>query len=248
MDTGARIPPILPRSAAVSAAALPPGRAPRELSSNTPSLLLRLRQPRSVPGATLRCRRDTQDTSAVRIYEAFTLIEIMVVVALMMVTMTIGVPIVYNSWHKQPLTTAINDVLDICSAARARAIMGQKTTEMIIHPQSGQISVAGGGGGGGSEPSGEAGRINVRGAIPTASGISSATFSDRVSIDMLDINLMEYKETQEARVRFYPDGRCDELLLILRSVEGEQRGVTLEITTGLPTVLNEEDLRNLMSR
>ncbi len=62
---------------------------------------------------------------------------------------------------------------------------------------------------------------------------------------MLDVNLSEYKDQETARVRFYPNGTCDEMTLILRSDKGEQRGIVLEITTGLATVLNDNDLQNL---
>src|SRR5262249_11217045 len=41
---------------------------------------------------------------------AFTLIEIMVVVAIMGVVLTMGVPIVYKAWHKAPMSKAISDI------------------------------------------------------------------------------------------------------------------------------------------
>jgi Tfp pilus assembly protein FimT len=173
---------------------------------------------------------------------AFTLIEVMVVAAIMMLVMSIGVPIVYNSWHKQPLTTAINDVVEVCGTARARAILQGHPTEVVFHPQEGQLEVAGGGS---SRPSGSAGGVGVQSTIPGSTGIASAKLSDKVIIDMIDVNLFEYKDSDVARVRFFPDGRCDEMIVILRSVEGEQRGVTLEITTSLPVMLNQNDLQNL---
>jgi Tfp pilus assembly protein FimT len=168
----------------------------------------------------------------------------MVVVAIMMIALTIGVPIIYNTWHKQPLTTAINDVVDVCSTARARAILQNTVTEVVFHPKDGSLDISGAGGG--SQSSESAGGLGAHGGVPGAGGpVCSARFSDRVVVDMLDVNLSEYKDADQARVRFYPDGRCDELILILRGPEGEQRGVTLEITTGLPAVLNEADLENL---
>ena len=85
-------------------------------------------------------------------------------------------------------------------------------------------------------------------AAPVASGSGlSAQISDRVSIDMLDINLTEYKDAERARVRFNPNGTCDEMTLILRSEKNEQEGISLEITTGLASVLNQEDLQSLRS-
>jgi Tfp pilus assembly protein FimT len=173
---------------------------------------------------------------------AFTLIEIMVVVALMMIVMSMGVPIVYKTFHKQPMTKALTDVVDICSAARARAILQGTMTEVVFHPQDGRLEVSGGAGAPGVGYTG-GGVVEVN--TPGSSSSASAQLSDRVMIDMLDINLSEYKEADEARVRFYPNGMCDEMTLILRGEGGEQRGVTLEITTSLPTILNADDLQNL---
>ena len=50
---------------------------------------------------------------------------------------------------------------------------------------------------------------------------------------MLDVNLMDQMEAPEARVRFFPNGTCDEFTLVLRSEKGEMRKITLESTTGL---------------
>jgi len=54
---------------------------------------------------------------------------------------------------------------------------------------------------------------------------------------MLDINLSEYRDAEEARVMFYPNGTCDELTIILHSNErNEYRRITLEVTTALANV------------
>jgi hypothetical protein len=54
---------------------------------------------------------------------------------------------------------------------------------------------------------------------------------------MLDVNLSEYKDSDEARVRFYPNGTSDELTVIIRSPseKNEIFKMALEATTGLPT-------------
>jgi hypothetical protein len=68
-----------------------------------------------------------------------------------------------------------------------------------------------------------------------ASALNSTQFADSITIDMLDVNLLEYKDADEARVRFYPDGTCDEMTLIIHS--GDQyRKITLEVPTGLASV------------
>lgn len=69
-------------------------------------------------------------------------------------------------------------------------------------------------------------------AAPDASALNSAHFDDSITVDMLDVNLSEYKDASEAPVRFFPDGTSDEMTLIIHS--GDQyRKITLEVTTGL---------------
>jgi hypothetical protein len=52
----------------------------------------------------------------------------------------------------------------------------------------------------------------------------------------LDINLSEYKDSEWARVRFYPNGTSDEMTVVLHSDRNEWRKITLELTTGLASV------------
>ena len=55
---------------------------------------------------------------------------------------------------------------------------------------------------------------------------------------MVDVNFIEHKEDEEARVRFFSDGTCDEMTVVLRSMKNEYRKISLEITTSLATVDN----------
>lgn len=149
---------------------------------------------------------------------AFTMIELMMVVAIMGIVMSMGVPAIYHIWHKDSLAKSISDVVEVCSHARARAIMRGEMAEVVFYPQDGRLEVGGGGGGAGL----------------------SARISDRVFIEMLDVNLREYKDAETARVRFYPNGMCDEMTLILHSDQNQWRKISLELSTGLATV---EDVR-----
>src|SRR6058998_3130347 len=74
---------------------------------------------------------------------AFTLIELMIVIAIMAIVMTIGVPIVYRIWHQEPLRRAVNDIFNVCSTARAEAILHDKMTEVIFHPRERRLEVSG---------------------------------------------------------------------------------------------------------
>lgn len=159
---------------------------------------------------------------------AFTLIEIMVVVAIMGVVLAAGVPSIRNFLHREGFRKTVNDIAEVCKAARARAIVQGVPTQVVFYPQDRRCEVAGGSGAGGS------------GGLAVTAELDQGTI-----IDMLDVNLTERRDDEVARVTFYPEGTCDEMLLILRSDHNEQRGIQLEITTGLARVLGTDDLQNL---
>jgi len=168
----------------------------------------------------------------------------MVVIGIMAIVMTMSVPMVYKIWHKEPMRKALSDVQEVLMNARRNAIMSGSMAEVVFHPRDRRFEVSGGGG---RSP---AGAVNVStgdmsGATMPGSGLSGE-FSEDIAIRMLDINLVPYADQDVARVRFYPNGTCDEMVLIIQdSNTGEQRGVTLEITTSLASVLNADDLQNL---
>ncbi|HLX94861.1 MAG TPA: GspH/FimT family pseudopilin [Verrucomicrobiae bacterium] len=168
---------------------------------------------------------------------AFTLLEIMMVVAIIGLMLTMGVPAILRTMHEEPLRKAVNDVVNICSHARAQAILHGETTTVVFHPQSRQISLAvmaaTNAPDGFPPPAAPAGETIT--APANASALNSTQFADSITIDMLDVNLLEYKEADEARVRFFPDGTSDEMTLIIHS--GDQyRKITLEVPTGLASV------------
>jgi len=169
---------------------------------------------------------------------AFTLIEIMVVVAIMAIVMSMSVPIVYKAWRKAPMRQAVKDVVEICSHARARAIMQGVMTEVDIYPKENRLALAGGG----SPPrSAGEGASAPDLSAPAASGSGlSVQLSDRIIIETLDINMsgVEYNDVDVARIHFYPNGISDEMKMIL--FDGKDRfGVELEITTGLANVVRD---------
>jgi prepilin-type N-terminal cleavage/methylation domain-containing protein len=161
---------------------------------------------------------------------SFTLVEVMIVVALLGLVMTWGLPAIFKRVRQESLRESVNDIVEVCSHARARAILRGEKTELVIHPKERRLGV---GGVGGTETRGAA--FGTVGGVP-GSHRATAQWSDRLTLEMLDVNFVEYKDAEEARVRFFPNGMSDELTIILRSERGEYRKISLELTTGLADV------------
>jgi Tfp pilus assembly protein FimT len=169
----------------------------------------------------------------------------MIVVAIMGIVMTMSVPIVYKVWRKAPLRKAVADVVEVCSHARARAIMQGNMTMVVIHPKENRLEVSSAA----SPPRStgeEGGAPGVSVPAATGSGLS-AQLPSEVIIQELDINMsgMEFRDVETATVRFYPNGICDEMKMVLFDGR-DQVGIELEITTGLASVVN--DIREWIRR
>jgi prepilin-type N-terminal cleavage/methylation domain-containing protein len=159
---------------------------------------------------------------AIRNCRGFTLIELMMVVAIIGLMMATGVPAILSVMREAPMRKAVNDVLEICSHARAQAILQGRTTTVYFHPRDRQVAFSGGDA---SAPSTRIGQAPV----------NSVQFDPRVVIEGLGINNFDYTESDEGRVRFFANGTSDEMTLVLSSA-GEYRKITLEVTTALASV------------
>ena len=152
--------------------------------------------------------------------------ELMMVVAIIGLITAAGVPAILSLTREAPLRKAVNDVLEICSRARAQAILQGKTMTVVFHPRLRQVSFNGGTVG--SSPTGPATRLGRK-------PVNTTEFDHNVVIEGLGINNLDYTESDEARVRFFSNGTSDEMTLVLSSV-GEYRKITLEVTTALASV------------
>ncbi len=150
---------------------------------------------------------------------AFTLIEVMIVVAIMGLIAAMGVPSILQTFRKGGMRKALSDVMDVCGEARTRAILQNQNTAVVFYPQERRFEVEGAAGG----KNASSGRV------------TSATLPAGVEIAMLDINLQDYGASASAPVYFKPNGTSDEMTLVLLS-QGEQKKITLEFSTGLVSV------------
>ena len=153
----------------------------------------------------------------------------MVTIGIAAIVMGLGVPTLVRMFHKEPLRQATTDIIEVAANARAMAILHGEMTELRFNPAERSISASGGGGGGGT---GEGKAMRDR---------NSAQWSDSLSLEMLDVNFLEHKNAEYARVRFFPNGTCDELTVILKNDQNEYRMISWEITTGLASIETDPD-------
>ena len=140
---------------------------------------------------------------------AFTLIEIMIVVAIMGLTLSMGVPSFVRAVRRQGMRKAQNELLKACRDARAEAVMKNHSVDLVFHPTDGTFEVPG---------------VDAQ-----------AQFPKDVSIDILGVNFIQYEQADMARVRFYPNGTSDEFTIVLQS-PNEALKISLDTVTALSVV------------
>lgn len=172
---------------------------------------------------------------------AFTLFELMVVVALLSIVVSISLPSFLHAVRKSPLRQAMSDLEEACNRARMMAIMEGQPSEIAIRAADGMVQVrlfretapeeqAEPGVGGPAEPSETAGQSS---GSPLPIGVAPVVFKlpSTVAFKSLVVNLQDMMDTEEARVRFFPNSTCDAFRATLLSEDNEERTITLEVTT-----------------
>lgn len=156
----------------------------------------------------------------------FTLIEMVTVMGLVALFMTIAVPAFVQIGKKAPFRQAAIDLQDGLAAARAQAILQGVSTEFVITAETGHMSIN-------RLNSQEGQTINQSTQVsPWGQSKFDAYFHPEVGIELLDVNGIDQMDTSVVRVRFHPNGTCDEFAIVIKSLEGERRMIKLDIMTG----------------
>ena len=137
--------------------------------------------------------------------QAFTLIEIMIVVGLIGLIAAMGVPSLLPMLRKEGMRKAVGDVTELLGNARAEAILKDRKTSVSFRPADNRLDSSIG---------------------------KSVTLPEGIAMEAIGINLMDFSETEESRVWFYPNGTSDELTLVLHSGT-DWRKITLEFSTAI---------------
>jgi prepilin-type N-terminal cleavage/methylation domain-containing protein len=141
---------------------------------------------------------------------AFTLIEIMMVVAIVGLTLAMGIPSFVRSIKREGMGKVEFGLVDACGKARAAAILNNEKTYLVFHPLERTFSVPG-----------------VFGPVEIPNDII---------IETLGVNFHTPEGDEEARVCFTPQGTSDEFIIILHGSDGSYRTIYLDCTTALVRV------------
>lgn len=159
----------------------------------------------------------------------FTLTELMMVLAVIGLVLGFGLPAIMRWQPDRSINRTVSELVDVFNTARARAVLGGNTTTVVFKPRQRLVLVEGAGPAPGS--------AETRPAFAGLPGLrSTMRLPDNVYIEMLDVNFVEFKDAEECRVRFFPNGTCEELTLVLRSDDGRFVKLWLELTTALPVI------------
>ena len=182
---------------------------------------------------------------------AFTLIELMVVMGLMMIIIAIGVPRMVKG-NRTPLGESLNVVMEACAAARRQAILSGSTSRVTIRGAeegTGFIISAGSGGGRPKVASiedvdtGSEGSADEAPKPSVAAGVSGR-IHDEVSIHGIFVNFEDLMDEDQVEVKFYSNGTSDEFTIAMRHEYGDAvlRFVQLDSVTGLAYIKTENEI------
>ena len=164
----------------------------------------------------------------------FTLLEIMVALAIAALIMAVGIPTFVKAARKDGLRKVVSDLMEGCSEARTQAILKGTPVELVIQAAERRISVAMP-----EQEEDEDWGANAAAARPqpeSMAGSKRPAFSriwpEQVGFKEIWVKFESSLEATEVRIRFYPNGTSDEFTAVLFSPEGLTK-VSLDVVTGL---------------
>lgn len=179
--------------------------------------------------------------SSERFKRAFTIVELLVAIAIGMIILGLSVPVL-REIRRPPLTQATKDFLDACGHARMKAIMERVPMQVVIRDGGAEIVVE-------PAPEGILGATNGVSAVlwdeSSVHGSISGSFVRRiedgdVAFESVVVNSRNFQDAPATAIRFHPNGTADQFEGILSWRRTEKRKLTVEVMTG---IANAEDFR-----
>lgn len=142
--------------------------------------------------------------------QAFTLVELTVVVFIMATILAIAVPSFVRSFRHSQVNATVRSLVTLSQLARLKAALYQRPVDMHLDVEQQAVWVAqtlvdqeGGG---------ERSAIHRRIELPRQARLAAVQLGETAS-----------SETSDAVVRYYPNGTCDGAVLLLQGVEKSER-------------------------
>ena len=173
----------------------------------------------------------------------FTLFELMIVAAIILLVLSWGMPNMLRAVQKQGMNKAVADLMEGCKQARAYAILTGEPSELVIRAEDGQMIVRKASGPRLMRQSGGQ-AVGVSGAGKAMEGKLSGfrrAFDEDIALETFDVNFLDQMQFPEGIVRFYPNGTSDELTIVLLSTNNERRQVSLDPVTAVASMENWEN-------
>jgi Tfp pilus assembly protein FimT len=156
--------------------------------------------------------------------------EIMIVIAIIAIIMTTGIPSMVRALQRDDLARAVHDTIEGGKTARDRAILQGIPYEFVLR-ENGEMDVR-------ALPPEQRISMTVDSKAASTAKLQGAPYSgfprklgEDVMIQMVDVNFVNHMQDAEARVRFFPNGTCDEFTVVY-AWKGKQRTVMADIVTG----------------
>jgi len=158
---------------------------------------------------------------------AFTMIEIMMVVGLIVIMFTVAIPTFARAHNQRAIKVVTEELMETLHTARAQAIIRGATMEVRIHPQDYTFTIAG---------TGQSSELEQRvssDSADTRRGRFSMNLGTDVRIELLRINSEDLEEAEDTvAMRFYSNGTADAFHLLVSSVQGDMRKFSVDPITG----------------
>jgi prepilin-type N-terminal cleavage/methylation domain-containing protein len=171
---------------------------------------------------------------------AFTLIELMIVIAIMAVVMSLSIPTFYRSLERDSIRRATRQILDACTQARTQAILNGRPCDLVIQPEARILR---------PRLTRDAAltaeelmrKEENRALAALAEGLGEGTgaeddgiLPEEITIMFIGVNFVpDLQQAEAVPVRFYPNGTGDEFAMLIRSDANQWRKFTMDVATGI---------------